>query len=232
MTLADSPTEGCQIVNGPSREAMFDALRLVQEERLLTFEFVLPNDTRNEIRLKILCIEAIGDHNAPGGGQTWLVKTFDPDDEIEKTTGRTYLLTYSTQSRTGTIQFDSEHAVGPSNLPVDERAREGFFLIIGLIVGHEPVQTSTESGTIFIPIGPFGDADERKVFLTRVMTEAAESGLPHQANDGDTHYASETEDQPPAFQVRLCNALPEYPVPLTPDQYTGIEIFDRFFPPD
>ena len=43
-----------QVVNGPNREQLFDALRLRDEERTVKFEFIIPSDDREELEIKIL----------------------------------------------------------------------------------------------------------------------------------------------------------------------------------
>lgn len=210
--------DGWQIVSGPSREVLFDALRLIHEGRELKFELIRPDDVREEIALKILSIEAIGDYNAPGGGQMWLVKTFDPSVDVD-THDRICLLSYSTQSRTGTLRHCSADMAGPSYLPADERMREGFFLPVA------------KHGILQLCIGPFETGEERKQFLRRLMDEMKEEGFGSRGRDGDDFYAG-VEGEPWTFTVKVCNVIPEWIGLLPPEHYTGLEMFDAFSPPE
>ncbi|OGZ68440.1 MAG: hypothetical protein A3D44_00665 [Candidatus Staskawiczbacteria bacterium RIFCSPHIGHO2_02_FULL_42_22] len=210
--------DGWLLVNGPSREMLFDALRLVQEERMLKFEYVLPDDVRREIGLKILAIEAIGDYNAPGGGQMWLVKAFDLDSEMEAP-DRICLLNYSTQSRTGTIRFGSADMAGPSYLPADERMREGFFLVI------------TNFGGWQFCIGSFEESEGRKTFLQDLMGKIRDVGFDSQGQDGNTFYSG-VAGEAWMFEIALCNAIPEWMRPLEPKDFTGLDMLGDFPSPD
>lgn len=208
--------EGWQIINGPSREILFDALRLVQEGRELKFEIVRQDDVREEIELKILAIEAIGDYIAPEGGQKWLVKAFDPS-EGGFPPDRICLLNYSTQSRTGTIQYCAENMAGPSYLPVDVRMSEGFFLVI----------SRSEAPQHFWVIGSFENDQQRSEFLCRLMNEMRDEGFASHGQDGKTYYAG-IEGEPRTFTVRAYNVIPEWIGGLPPDQYQGLEMFEGY----
>lgn len=194
-----------QVVSGPGREALFDSLRLLPEERTVNFEFILPSDDREEMELKILAIEATNnnDEGTPNGGKTWIVKGIDvhPDTQGD----RICLLYYNTQSRTGTIQFCATGIVGPSFLPADERFREGFFVFLQLIQddGYEG-----DYMTGWLWVGPFGSNEERKEFLNNFLK------LP------------EVCDAPTGTRVHatVCNAIQETIIPLSPKDFS----LDRF----
>ena len=157
-----------QVVNGPNREQLFDALRLRDEERTVKFEFIIPSDDREELEIKILAIEANdADMTKPNGGKTWIVKGIDihPDTQGD----RICLLYYNTQNRTGTIQVGATGLAGPSLLSADEQPREGLFVFIELkrhgmfYVGGEEVEGDFQ--VAWLVVGPFSNSDERKEFL-------------------------------------------------------------------
>lgn len=97
-----------QIVSGPSREELFDGLRLFAEKRLVVFR-TLNNGSFQLSRVKIQGI-ALED----GSGDSWNVtisidETFlreMPSIDLRKQNKRSYVSVvayYSTKSRTGTI---------------------------------------------------------------------------------------------------------------------------------
>lgn len=204
-----------QVVNGPSREALFDALRLLPEERALKFEFVTPADTREETELKILAIEATdADMTMPNGGKTWIVKGLDvhPDTQGD----RICLLYYNSQSRTGTIQIGATGLTGPSLLPADERPREGFFLCVYLArhgeVYVDGEQQESDYAVAWMWVGPFENNDERRHFLAHFPGFLKEYDAP----DGTTVCAS------------ACNVIQETIIPVMPKDFSA-ETLRRYF---
>lgn len=197
-----------RVVNGPSREALFDALRLLPEERALKFEFITPAETREEIELKILAIEATNnyDDRTPNGGKVWIVKGIDI--HLDAQGDRICLLYYATQSRTGTIQIGATGIIGPSLLPVDERPREGFFLCVYLTRYGEVYingeQQDSDYAVAWMWVGPFGDNDERKEFL---------ANFPN---------LLEEYDAPEGIKVCIttCNVIQETVVPVVPRDFS------------
>lgn len=155
-----------QILNGPSREALFDALRLVQQEdRFVEFEYLLPNNMREKNEFKILAIEAIStDWDPPEGGHMWMVKAIDPHSDAQG--DRMIAIKYNTQSGTGMITFCARDVVGPSHLTTDHRLREGLFVVV--LLKH--------SGYAFINfyVGPFEDSQKRTLFLKNLKDKIGE----------------------------------------------------------
>lgn len=183
-----------QIVSGPSREILFDALRLVHEDRTVKFEWIRPDDVREEVELKVLAIGALGDEvNAPKGGQSWRVHAYHVDPDV--TGDRSVSLFYSTQSRTGTIDFAASDLVGPSPLPVDDIGQEGLF-----------VQFTRHDGFIgyTLAVGPFEDLKAMSQFFEE-WTETA-------------------KNEDPTVLVSRASVIPGYILPVPPDQFTGLDM--------
>ncbi len=187
-----------QVVSGPSREVLFDALRLVGEDRTVKFEWVDPADVRREVEVKILAIGAVGDDvNCPKGGQCWNVQAYDVDDEVEG--DRVVLLAYSTQSRTGSIDFCASSLVGPSQLPIDDIGQEGFFV--------EFAKNAGNGAMFFLPVGPFATAEERNKFVEEWKVKLI----------GDV-----------SIFVVAINAIPGMMIPVPPSEFFGKDSFPEF----
>lgn len=156
-----------QILNGPSREALFDALRLVQQEdRFVEFEYLLPNNIREKDEFKILAIEATSTNWHPPeggykGGHMWMVKAIHPDPEVQG--DRMIFIEYNTQNGTGTIKFCAQDIVGSSHLTVDHWLREGLF--VGAFLKH------SDCALIDIYVGPFEDSQKRTTFLNNLKDQ-------------------------------------------------------------
>jgi hypothetical protein len=101
-----------QITDGPSREELFDGMRLFAEKRTILFT-VKVNEKDYHLRVKMLGIEA-----EDGSGNSWNLKfvitTFElmgakVSPEIKKVLSGnkhvTVAVYYSTHKRTGTIKF-------------------------------------------------------------------------------------------------------------------------------
>lgn len=191
-----------QILNGPSREALFDALRLVQQEdRFVEFEYLLPNDMREKDELKILAIEAISTAwDPPEGGHMWMVKAIHPHPDAQG--DRIVSINYSAQSRTGTIMFCAQDMMGPSHLSIDHRLREGLFVVA--LLKH--------SGYAFINfyVGPFEDSQKRTAFLEDLKDQVGE------------HMGFDVCNAIPEAATNV----------VAPKQFTGLDMFGHFVDPE
>ena len=208
-----------QVVNGPNREHLFDALRLRDEERTVKFEFINPVDEREEIELKVLAIEATDtDMTMPNGGKAWIVKGIDV--HVDAQGDRICLLHYNTQNRTGGIQVGATGLVGPSLLSADERPREGLFVFIEVkrhgtfYVGGEEVEGDFQ--VAWLVVGPFGNNNERKQFLV------------------DFPKLLEDYDAPEGSQVNISatNVIHELYVPVAPKDFSMDMLKERPYDED
>lgn len=194
-------TQAFQIVTGPSREDLFDALRLVSEGRTVEFEWIRPDDVREKTNLKVLGIQAVGDELfSPKGGRSWMVHAIMTGEDMEG--DRIVFLMYSTQSRTGTIDLCATDMVGPSPLPVDDIAREGFFALFIRDYGYV---------SVVLPVGPFETSEARNKFVCSWRNRANE----------------EDED----VKIMETNAISGNCTILHPDHFTGFEMLPKPYEP-
>lgn len=92
MTATERPIV-CKIVSGPSREELFDSLRLSRERRTVTFKFEISPKKMLRITAQVRSIGA-----EDGSGQSWCIIVDDPDRAFGRTSVEGY---YRTDSRKG-----------------------------------------------------------------------------------------------------------------------------------
>lgn len=93
-------TQPISILSGPSREELFDALRLRSENRHVTFKVSFQKEASNPIEL-MLQTTINGILAESGSGKSWLLRLCD----LDRTFGRSELVAYfETTSHTGYIE--------------------------------------------------------------------------------------------------------------------------------
>lgn len=90
-------THRFDIVNGPSREQLFDALRLIAEKRTVMVTWIRPDREREITNIVLNSLQAEN-----GDGQSWNATGYDVDPG-EGDMNLTFYI--DTKSRTGWIQF-------------------------------------------------------------------------------------------------------------------------------
>ena len=102
--------EGWVITNGPSREELFDALRLFDERRRVAFDLMPPRGRASqEVRMRAL-IKEIGVDD--GSGHSWQLKVHfvvDPGGSISLGTHHAVDVYYNDRARNGVV-FDARPA--------------------------------------------------------------------------------------------------------------------------
>lgn len=94
------PTQPISILSGPSREELFDALRLRSENRRVVFKILLQKGASDSAELMLQAI-VNGILAESGSGKSWLLRLCDTD----RTFGRSELSAYfETTSCTGYIE--------------------------------------------------------------------------------------------------------------------------------
>jgi len=83
-----------QIVGGPSRETLFDALRLFKDRRFVSFDVLAEDMHRTGLTLSLVRVESIGVED--GSGDNWIVGVRD-------SRGEHHSLYFNTDRRTGAV---------------------------------------------------------------------------------------------------------------------------------
>lgn len=187
-----------QVVNGPSREELFDSARLAREVRPLVFEWIDPTDERQQSRVILTNVGIPIDQDQRG--IVWPLKGYD----LELSGDNSVSLVYNTKNRTGTIQFgvtdEAETARIVSALHDQLVPTEDFFV---------QVTTSTPESTSTCYVGPFESPEARAEFI-QTWRKAFEK----------------SEVEWAAVALAECNALPEQTSAIRPEDFRGFVKFD------
>ena len=92
------------VVNGPSREQLFDALRLYNEKRIVRFIWVAPDDKRPERIDSNVFVTGISVDQTRPDGLNWEIEGYEKDCETANGLAMVRIL-FNTMSRTGRLDF-------------------------------------------------------------------------------------------------------------------------------